>query len=63
MRYVEPIGIAMVFMGLAYHKALEMIDSSTTLGVIASFGVATCTGILVTFAGASFTALSNNVRR
>lgn len=62
-RYTEASVVALTLAGAASYKAMEMVDASTTLGVIASIGAATTASILFTFAGIALTALSNRARR
>ncbi len=63
MRYSEAIIVAALFAAAAYHKAAEMIDTSTILGVIASLGAGTVAGLYVVFAGITLTLLSNKMGR
>ena len=55
MRHTETIVVAIALIGAATHKAMECIDTSTTIGVVASISAGLLSAGIIGVAGIATT--------
>ncbi len=63
MRYTEMIVVVLAITSAAAAKTIEIIDPSTTVGVLASIGIGMFAGGSVCLAGVALTLLSRKRHR